>query len=121
MRKAGVRIALDDFGTGYSSLRHVHEYPVDIIKIDKSFVTGLGIRGSDATRRQMAMIRATSSLAQELGIAVVAEGIEATTTLEILRECGVQFGQGYLFSRPVPAANFEGWYCEAAQSPVSAE
>ena len=121
LRKVGVRIALDDFGTGFSSLSHVHEFPVDIIKIDKSFVTGLGTRDSDATRRQMAMIRATSSLAQELGIAVVAEGIEATMTAEILKECGVQFGQGYLFSRPVPAASFKDCHFEAAQLPVSAE
>ncbi len=89
---------------------------MDILKIDKSFVIGLGTRGSDATRRQMAMIRAASSLAQELGITVVAEGIEAVTSTQILMECGVQFGQGYLFSRPMPAASFKEWHLEASRS-----
>ncbi|MGI9508041.1 MAG: putative bifunctional diguanylate cyclase/phosphodiesterase, partial [Geminicoccaceae bacterium] len=121
LRKTGVRIALDDFGTGYSSLSHVHEFPVDILKIDKSFVIGLGTRGSDATRRQMAMIRATSSLAQELGITVIAEGIEAMKTTQTLLECGVQFGQGYLFSRPMPAASFEEWHVEASRSLVPSD
>ena len=120
LKKVGVRIALDDFGTGYSSLSHVHEFPVDILKIDKSFVIGLGTRGPDATRRQMAMIRATSSLAQELGIAVIAEGIEAPTTSQILLECGVQIGQGYLFARPMHVADFRDWYLEAFRSPVPA-
>lgn len=121
LRKTGVRIALDDFGTGYSSLRHVHEFPVDILKIDKSFVIGLGTRSLDATRRQMAMIRATSSLAQELEIAVVAEGIEAMTTSQILLECGVQYGQGYFFSRPMSAASFKDWHSKGSQTLVSAE
>jgi len=121
LRQTGVRIALDDFGTGYSSLSHVHEFPVDILKIDKSFVIGLGTRGSDATRRQMAMIRATSSLAQELGLAVVAEGIETMTTAEILMECGVQFGQGYLFSRPLPAVDFKTWRQDPLRPHVAAE
>lgn len=123
LRSTGVRIALDDFGTGYSSLSHVHEFPVDILKIDKSFVIGLGTRSEEATRRQMAMIRATSSLAQELGIAVVAEGIEAMKTSQILLECGVQFGQGYHFSRPLPAVAFRDWHRNAfeALTPVAAE
>lgn len=121
LRKTGVRIALDDFGTGYSSLSHVHEFPVDILKIDKSFVIGLGTRDKDATSRQMAMIRATSSIAMELGIAVVAEGVETIAASEILLECGVQFGQGYLFSRPMPAASFKDWHIEASQTLMPAE
>ncbi|MGI9491251.1 MAG: putative bifunctional diguanylate cyclase/phosphodiesterase [Geminicoccaceae bacterium] len=118
LRKVGVRIALDDFGTGYSSLSHVHEFPVDMLKIDKSFVIGLGTHGPDATRRQMAMIRATSSLAQELGIAVIAEGIEAPTTSQILLDCSVQFGQGYHFASPMRAAKFRDWYLEAIRLPA---
>jgi predicted signal transduction protein with EAL and GGDEF domain len=114
LRDTGVRIALDDFGTGYSSLSHVHEFPVDILKIDKSFVVGLGTRDADVTRRQMAMIRATSILAQELGITVVAEGIEAITTSEILLDCGVGFGQGYLFSPPMSPAAFVDWHLECS-------
>ncbi|MEZ5933634.1 MAG: EAL domain-containing protein [Alphaproteobacteria bacterium] len=119
LRKIGVRIALDDFGTGYSSLSHVHEFPVDILKIDKSFVIGLGTRGPEATRRQMAMIRATSSLAQELGIAVIAEGIEAEKSSEILLECGVRVGQGYLFSRPMQASSFRNWHANVFPWPES--
>lgn len=109
LRDTGVRIALDDFGTGYSSLSHVHDFPVDILKIDKSFVGGLGTSDPDDTRRQMAMIRATSSLAHELGITVVAEGIEAAATSRILLECGVAFGQGYLFSPPMLPTAFRDW------------
>ena len=89
---AGVRIAVDDFGTGYSSLRHVHGFPVDILKIDESFVIGLGSSGLEATRRQMAMIPATNRIAQELDIAVIAEGAEATTSTQILRDCDVHYG-----------------------------
>ena len=114
VRDTGVRIALDDFGTGYSSLSHVHEFPVDILKVDKSFVRGLGTRESDASRRQMAMIKATSSLAQELGIAVVAEGIEAAITSRILQENGIRLGQGYLFSPPLPPEAFRDWYVDCA-------
>ena len=120
VRDTGVRIALDDFGTGYSSLSHVHEFPVDILKVDKSFVRGLGTRESDASRRQMAMIKATSSLAQELGIAVVAEGIEAAITSRILQENGIRLGQGYLFSPPMPPEAFKGWYLDCAQKNDSA-
>ncbi len=116
VRDTGVKIALDDFGTGYSSLSHVNEFPVDILKIDKSFVHGLGTRETDATRRQMAMIRATSSLAQELGIAVVAEGIEAAITSRILRDCGINFGQGYLFSPPLSPAAFRDWHADVTST-----
>ena len=114
IRDTGVRIALDDFGTGYSSLSHVHDFPVDILKIDKSFVCGLGTVDPEATRRQMAMIRATSSLAEELGITVVAEGIEAAATSRILLDCGVSLGQGYLFSPPMLPAAFRDWHLDYA-------
>ncbi|MGI9449995.1 MAG: putative bifunctional diguanylate cyclase/phosphodiesterase [Geminicoccaceae bacterium] len=116
-RNRGVRIALDDFGTGYSSLSHVHRFPVDILKIDKSFVCGLGTSDPDATRRQMAMIRATSSMAQELGITVVAEGIEAAATSRILLDCGVGLGQGYLFSPPMLPGAFRDWLLGMTSEP----
>lgn len=115
-RETGVRIALDDFGTGYSSLSHVHDYPVDILKIDRSFVQGLGTREADMTRRQMAMIGATSSLAKELGIVVVAEGIEAAISSRILLDCGITLGQGYLFSPPMPLGAFKDWCSEFGSS-----
>lgn len=110
VREAGVRIALDDFGTGYSSLSHLQDFPVDILKIDKSFVHGLGTMDTEATRRQLAMVKATSILAQDLGIAVVAEGIEAAITSHILLDCGIRLGQGYLFSPPLPPAALLSWH-----------
>jgi diguanylate cyclase (GGDEF)-like protein len=118
LKGIGIRIALDDFGTGYSSLSHVHEFPVDILKIDKSFVIGLGTRGPDATRRQLAMIRATISLAKELGITVVAEGIETQKSADILLECGVEIGQGYLFSRPVGTIDFWNQSLKPTEGPT---
>ncbi len=120
LKRVGVRIALDDFGTGYSSLSHVNEFPVDMLKIDKSFVIGLGTCGPESTRRQLAMIRATSSLAEELGIMVIAEGIETKATAQILLECGVRIGQGYHFSRPVDSSGFRDWYLEAIRLPAQA-
>jgi diguanylate cyclase (GGDEF)-like protein/PAS domain S-box-containing protein len=119
LRATGVRIALDDFGTGYSSLSHVHDFPVDILKIDKSFVCGLGTVDPHATRRQMAMIKATSSLARELGITVVAEGIETAATSRVLIDCGVGLGQGYLFSPPMLPAAFRDWHAGCASSLAS--
>jgi EAL domain-containing protein (putative c-di-GMP-specific phosphodiesterase class I) len=95
----GVKIALDDFGTGYASLRHLKEFPVDIIKIDQSFVRDMEVDPGDE-----AIIRAVINLGRSLGIAVVAEGIEATAQAEHLLRLGCDFGQGFLFSKAVPAS-----------------
>jgi diguanylate cyclase (GGDEF)-like protein len=97
LRGLGVRLVLDDFGTGYSSLSYLKHLPLDTIKIDRSFVAG--IEGTaDRT-----IVDAVTSLAHGLGIGVVAEGIETPSQLERLRDAGCDFGQGYLFSRPVQA------------------
>ena len=108
LRATGARIALDDFGTGYSSLGHIHRFPVDLIKIDGSFVRGLSGNNDDARRRR-AVIKATAALAQELGLAIIAESIEDHESLAILKSFGVGYGQGYLFSPPVPVSAAIAW------------
>ena len=99
LRQLGVRIALDDFGTGFSSLSYLLRFPFDKIKIDRSFVTGL----PDRTESK-AVIRAVVSMSRSLGISVTAEGVETAGQLDALRRLGCNDVQGYLFSRPVPAA-----------------
>ncbi|HWS39423.1 MAG TPA: GGDEF domain-containing phosphodiesterase [Actinoplanes sp.] len=98
LRAAGVRIAIDDFGTGYSSLQYLTRLPVDILKIDRSFVAQL-----DGTAEGSAIAEAVVRLAQILRLTTVAEGIEEETQARELADLGSQRGQGYLFSRPVPA------------------
>jgi diguanylate cyclase (GGDEF)-like protein/PAS domain S-box-containing protein len=95
----GVRIALDDFGTGFSALGYLLQFPFDKIKIDRSFVLGLPGR-----RESKAIIRAVVSMSRSLGISVAAEGVETVGQLSALRRLGCSEAQGYLFSRPVPAA-----------------
>ena len=108
LRGTGARIALDDFGTGYSSLGHVHRFPVDIIKLDRSFVKALAGDDGDA-RRCRALIRATAALASELDMTIIAEGIEDQATMDRLRGFGVPLGQGYLFAPPLPVDSFRQW------------
>ncbi|MBO9602487.1 MAG: EAL domain-containing protein [Novosphingobium sp.] len=94
----GVKIALDDFGTGYASLRHLKQFPVDILKIDQSFVRDMGKEPGDE-----AIIRAVVNLGKNLNIKVVAEGIENMRQAKRLIELGCDFGQGFLFSKAVPS------------------
>ena len=102
LRRWGVRLAIDDFGTGYASLAYLRRLPVDIIKIDPSFVAGLG---TDAT---MAMLTdAIVRVGRDLGIEVVAEGIERPEQAELLRAMGCRLGQGYLVGRPMTARGIE--------------
>lgn len=95
----GVRIALDDFGTGYASLRHLKQFPVHIIKIDRSFVADMDKLGDDA-----AIVRAVINLGQSLGMDVVAEGIETASQEADLRQMGCGYGQGFLYSQAMPAS-----------------
>jgi len=96
IRKLGVQIYLDDFGTGYSSLSYLHRFPVDRLKIDRTFVDGLGVRMEDE-----AIVRAIMGLAEALKIEVIAEGIETQSQLEMLQGFNCRFGQGFLFSKAV--------------------
>jgi diguanylate cyclase (GGDEF)-like protein len=106
LKAAGVDAALDDFGTGYSSLGHVHRFPLKAIKIDRSFVAPLA-GGGDAPR-SAAVIDAILALGRALDIEIVAEGIETPAQREALLRMGCEFGQGYLFGRPQPAAHWRG-------------
>jgi len=101
LRELGVKIAFDDFGTGYSSLRHLSQLPVDVIKLDRAFVSVLS---GDGEPRDRAILIAVTAAARELGISVVAEGVEDTQQLAELKRADCSFGQGYLFADPRPAA-----------------
>ena len=96
----GVTIALDDFGTGYASLSHLKRFPVDAIKIDRTFVGGLETDADDA-----AIVRALLSLGRNLGIEVVAEGVETAFQATLLQRMSCDLVQGYHFGRPMPARN----------------
>ena len=98
LHQHGVKIALDDFGTGYASLRHLKQFPVDIIKIDRSFVRDMETNPGDD-----AIVRAVINLGKSLRIKVVAEGIESKTQFQRLVRLGCDFGQGFLFSKAVGA------------------
>jgi len=102
LRALGVRLAIDDFGTGYASLAYLRELPVDIIKIDPSFVAGLGTDGTLAM-----LTRTIVQIGHDLGIEIVAEGIERPEQLELLRAMGCGLGQGFLVARPMTAQRIE--------------
>ena len=99
---AGLQISLDDFGTGYSSLSYLNKFDIDYLKIDQSFVKNLTPNSSD-----IVLCEAITVMAHKLGIQVIAEGIESAGQHELLTKAGCDFGQGYLFSRPLPAKEFE--------------
>ena len=101
-RDAGIEVSLDDFGTGYSSLSYLKKFDIDYIKIDQSFVRNLEPDSGD-----MALCEAMIVMAHKLGIAVIAEGIETDQQRQLLMDANCDYGQGYLFSRPLPAKEFE--------------
>ncbi|WP_249584751.1 putative bifunctional diguanylate cyclase/phosphodiesterase [Pseudomonas viridiflava] len=103
LRDLGVKLAIDDFGTGYSSLSYLRRFPVDYVKIDRAFISGLGDGTEDA-----AIIQAIISMAHSLGLKVVAEGVENQSQLQFLRDHGCDEVQGYLISRPIEAAAMAG-------------
>ena len=102
LRRIGVRLAIDDFGTGYSSLGYLERFPVDILKIDKTFIDGIGERGN-----RPVLARAIVQLGRALDLQVVAEGIEREAQAVALRRLGCSRGQGYLYARPLPADELE--------------
>jgi EAL domain-containing protein (putative c-di-GMP-specific phosphodiesterase class I) len=102
IRDLGVKLSIDDFGTGYSSLSYLHRFPIDTLKIDRSFV-GTMEDGSENGE----IVRTVIALAKALNLSVIAEGIESIHQFHQLRILGCEYGQGYLFSRPLPAAEAE--------------
>jgi diguanylate cyclase (GGDEF)-like protein/PAS domain S-box-containing protein len=111
----GVRILFDDFGTGYASLSYLKKFPLDGLKIDRSFVFGLLSNSDDA-----AIVGSTIGLSKQLGLTVVAEGIENRATADFLVGMGCEEGQGYFFGRPMPAEAFEKQFLAAELAAVSA-
>ncbi len=101
LRALGIGIAIDDFGTGYSSLRYLDEFPITEVKVDRSFV-----RGISQSAAKCLIVESVIKLGRELGITVVAEGVETEAECLILQQMGCPQGQGYLFSRPVSPETF---------------
>jgi diguanylate cyclase len=99
LRALGVRLSIDDFGTGYSSLGYLRRFPVDTVKVDRSFVDGLGTESEDS-----AIVAAVVSLGHALGLTVVAEGVETEEQAKYLQLLNCDLLQGYYFSKPLPAA-----------------
>jgi EAL domain-containing protein (putative c-di-GMP-specific phosphodiesterase class I) len=104
LRGLGVRLIVDDFGTGYSSLARLKRLPVSALKVDRSFVDGLGTDSSD-----LSIVDAITNLARSLNLDVIAEGVETREQLEILHTLGATMGQGYLWSRALPAEQVAQW------------
>jgi EAL domain-containing protein (putative c-di-GMP-specific phosphodiesterase class I) len=104
LSERGVRVAVDDFGSGYASLSHLKQLPVDVLKVDKSFVQNIGTDEEDD-----AIVRSTIDLAHSLGVAVVAEGVESEDVVERLRALGCDLAQGFCLARPAPAADVTEW------------
>ncbi len=102
LKDLGVHIAVDDFGSGYSSLRYLRDFPVDVLKIDKTFIDDIAL-----DTRQVALVEGIVSLADTLGIQVIAEGIEDQVQRELLAGMGCRFGQGFLFARPMTVQQSE--------------
>ena len=114
-RNLGLRLAIDDFGTGYSSLAYLRQFPVDTLKVDRSFVAGIG-----RDDQETAIVRSVVALANSLGLGVTAEGIEDTVQRDQLRALGVHRGQGFYFARPLPAAELSRLLDAAAARPRAA-
>lgn len=110
LKALGVQLAIDDFGTGFSSLAYLKQFPVDYLKIDKSFVDGVATHGHDT-----AIVKAVIALGHALGLKMIAEGVETPEQLEQLRELGSEIGQGYFFARPLSS---QAWpaYAKALRS-----
>jgi diguanylate cyclase (GGDEF)-like protein len=110
IQRVGISVSIDDFGTGYSSLSYLSRLPVDALKIDRSFVGGLG----NGARNDTSIVHAMMALARSLHLDVVAEGVETAGQLVILRELGCGYGQGFLWSRPLDATAARAWLIDHA-------
>ena len=102
IKETGVQISIDDFGTGYSSLSYLHRFPIDLLKVDRSFVSAM-----EENTENGEIVRTVIALAKALNLKVVAEGIESIHQFHQLRILGCEYGQGYLFSKPLQVADIE--------------
>jgi EAL domain-containing protein (putative c-di-GMP-specific phosphodiesterase class I) len=118
LRATGVRLAIDDFGTGHSSLAKLRHLPVDELKIDKSFILDLQPGDDDATAA--ALVRSTIELGHNLGLSVVAEGVETPHARERLATYGCDLAQGFLYSKPLPPQRLIAWLDAVSQDTESA-
>jgi EAL domain-containing protein (putative c-di-GMP-specific phosphodiesterase class I) len=116
LKEAGVTLAIDDFGTGYSSLSYLKRFPIDLLKIDRSFVKDL-----EESRDSAAICAAIIAMAHQLGLSVVAEGIETPGQLAFLRENGCEQGQGFLLGRPASAQDLEQSLLESTRKTQTAK
>jgi EAL domain-containing protein (putative c-di-GMP-specific phosphodiesterase class I) len=116
LKELGVQLAVDDFGTGYSSLNYIRRFPVDILKVDKSFIDGVN-EGGEAS----ALTEAVIKLAGILNLKPVAEGIERADQLQRLLELHCDLGQGYFFAKPMPSDELVGLLDERASMRSEAE
>jgi EAL domain-containing protein (putative c-di-GMP-specific phosphodiesterase class I) len=116
LSELGIKLSIDDFGTGYSSLVYLRRLNASVLKVDRSFVDGLG-RDGEAD----AIVRTVIGLARSLGLGLVAEGVETEQQKRLLVELGCELAQGFLFSRPLPEDTFRDWHlnrADVAEVPV---
>ena len=113
LKDMGVQLALDDFGTGYASLTHLRRFPIDTLKIDRSFVRDITMDSANAS-----IVRAVIGMGTSLGMQVVAEGVETSEQFDFLRQQGCPEGQGYFFSEPLIAAEFARILARRPTKPV---
>ena len=113
LKSLGIKLYVDDFGTGYSSLSYLHRFPIDMLKIDRSF-----IREIDATGGHAEIVRAIVGLGRNLGLGLIAEGVETEAQLAVIRTLGCQLAQGFLFSRPRPADQIEEYIANLVERTV---
>jgi len=111
LRERQIQISIDDFGTGYSSLGSLHQFPVDILKIDRTFIAEFG-----GSAKDYPVVEIILTLSKHLQLAVVAEGIETQEQSQWLKDLGCEFGQGYYFSKPLPAAEIAAKFLASASS-----
>jgi EAL domain-containing protein (putative c-di-GMP-specific phosphodiesterase class I) len=104
LRRLGVRTSIDDYGTGYSSLAYLRHLPADELKLDRSLTADV-----DRDARAAAIVKHTVALAHELGLSLVAEGVEDAVTAAVLADLGCDVAQGYAIARPMPVAEFRTW------------
>jgi EAL domain-containing protein (putative c-di-GMP-specific phosphodiesterase class I) len=111
IKSMGFKVDMDDFGTGYSSLANLHQFPIDVLKIDRSFVSNM-TRGPECA----ALVKTINALAQTLGITVIAEGVETSEQRSMLQALSCEHAQGYLYSRPLPAHDVPGYLLSVSNS-----